>query len=124
MKRLTCLALWVVVIIVASFMLYRVKYEVQSIKIQIANVSSEMAQEREMLNVEAAEWAYINRPENLRKLASKYLDGKNVTVEQVAEVEAFAFHEQHLASAEMNFIDINKNNGSVAVSYRSGSAHR
>ncbi len=100
MNRLYLLAFWAVVIVGAAFMLYRVKYEVQSLKAQVADASQRMAQEREMLHVEAAEWAYLNRPENLRKLADKYLKGKNVTVDQVAEIEAISFHKQAVAIAD------------------------
>jgi hypothetical protein len=53
-----------------------------------------------MLHVEAVEWAYLNRPEILRKLADKYLKGKNVTVDQVAEIEAISFHKQAVAIAD------------------------
>ncbi len=97
MNRLSFIALWAVVIVVASFMLYRVKYEVQSIKSQIEETSLEIAHEKELLHAEAAEWAYLNRPERLKRLAAKYLYGKNVTVEQVAEIEAIPFHKQVVA---------------------------
>ena len=119
MNRLPLIALWVTVIVVASFMLYRVKYEVQSLKAQIVVVSLEMEQEKELLHVEAAEWAYLNRPDNLKKLADKYLKGKNVTVEQVAEVEAIAFHKQSVAVA-----DTDSDARTIFASYRSDSARR
>lgn len=114
MSRLSRVGLWVTIFVVASFMLYRVKYEVQSLKAQIVEVTLEMEQERESLQVEAAEWAYLTRPDNLKKLADKYLKGKNVTVDQVAEVEAIAFHKQSVASA-----DIDGDARAIPASYRS-----
>lgn len=102
MNRITIAAIWVCVIVIASFGLYRVKYEVQSLKAQVAQATQDMEEEKELLHVEAAEWAYLNRPENLKKLADKYLDGKNVTVGQVAEVEAIAFPRQSVASADVS----------------------
>lgn len=119
MNRLPFIALWIVVIVVASFMLYRVKYEVQSLKAQIVAATLEMQQEKELLHVEAAEWAYLNRPDNLNKLADKYLKGKDVTVEQVAEVEAIAFHKQSVAVA-----DADGDAQTIAASYRSTFARR
>lgn len=119
MNRLYFIALWITVIVVASFMLYRVKYEVQSLKAQIIEATLEMQQEKELLHVEAAEWSYLNRPDNLKKLADKYLNGKNVTVEQVAEVEAIAFHKQSVAIA-----DTTSDVQTIAASYNSVSARR
>lgn len=119
MNRITFAAIWVCVIVVASFVLYRVKYEVQALKAQIVQVSLEMEQERELLHVEAAEWSYLNRPENIRKLADKYLDGKNVTVEQVAEVAAISFPKQSVASA-----DVNNGVRAMPASYSNAYAHR
>ncbi len=113
MNRITIAVIWVSVIVVASFMLYRVKYEVQSLKSQIAEVSLEMEEEKELLHVEAAEWAYLNRPENIKKMADKYLGGKNVTVGQVAEVEAISFPKQSVAVA-----DIAPDARAIPASYR------
>lgn len=118
-NRNTLAVFMVVVIVVAAFMLYRVKYEVQALKSQIVQVSLELEQEREMLHVEAAEWSYLNRPENLKRLADKYLDGKNVTVEQVAEVGAIGFPRQSVASA-----DTASNMRVVGVSYHNDYMHR
>ncbi len=113
MSRLSIIAIWVAVIVVAAFGLYRVKYEVQSIRAQIAETSQELAQERESLHVVAAEWAYLNRPERLRKLADKYLTGGELTVSQVAEVEAIPFPAQMQAAAE-----IEEDNHITPVIYR------
>ncbi len=118
MNRLSFLAFWIGVVVVASFMLYRVKYEVQSIKAQIAETTQEIAQERESLHVVAAEWAYLNRPERLQALSDKYLAGKNVTVDQVAEIEAIAFHKQAVASADLDDSYMDDNIRSIVASYR------
>lgn len=122
MNRLYYISLWIMVIVVASFMLYRVKYEVQSLKAQIADVSREVLNEREAMHVAAAEWAYLNRPERLKILADKYLAGKNVTVDQVAEIEAIAFHQKAMASADIGDAGMNDNIRSIIASYHSNSA--
>ena len=58
--------LWVFVVVVAAFMLYKSKYEVQALKTQIAETTIELEREKQALHVVAAEWAYLNRPERLQ----------------------------------------------------------
>ncbi len=90
MRRLPLLA-WVFAVVVAVFLLYRVKYEVQALKAQVAEASQQLEAEREALHVVAAEWAYLNRPSRLRALSSKYLSSSNMTVDSIAEIEAVPF---------------------------------
>lgn len=98
MNRLSTLV-WMLVIVVAAFLLYMVKYQVQSLKIQIADTSRQLEAEREALHVAAAEWAYLNRPERLRMLAGKYLAASEVTVDKVADLQAIPFPRQLDAAA-------------------------
>lgn len=99
MKRVPLLVV-MGVIVVAAFMLYRVKYEVQSLQSQIVDTERKLEQEKEALHVVAAEWAYLNRPERLKQLADKYLSSEGVTVDQIAEIEAIRFPRQMQASAQ------------------------
>lgn len=115
MNRLASIAVWFVVIVVASFMLYRVKYEVQSLRAQIKDTARELEQEKEAMHVVAAEWAYLNRPERLQQLASKYLASAGVTVQQVAEVEAIPFPKQSTA-----MLDAEDGAHPISASYRKG----
>ncbi|MFW0777435.1 MAG: cell division protein FtsL [Rickettsiales bacterium] len=101
MSRLATVV-WMLVIVVAAFLLYRVKYEVQALKVQIAEAEQQLEKEQELLHVVAAEWAYLNRPERLQKLSKKYLSSGNVTVEQIAEVEAIPFPQVLEASSDSN----------------------
>jgi hypothetical protein len=100
MSRLTKIALWVVVIVVASFGLYRVKYEVQNVRAQIASVTQELHREKEALHVVAAEWAYLNRPDRLQALSRKYLGSSEVTVQQVADLQIIPFPKAIMVSDE------------------------
>lgn len=86
--RRTSFFVLVVVSAAALFGLYRVKYEVQALRTQVIQTARELESERESLNVAAAEWAYLNRPDRLRVLADKYLSATGVTSEQIAELEA------------------------------------
>lgn len=99
MNRLSTIV-WMLVFVVASFMLYRVKYEVQSLRLQIAETSKQLRQEKEAMSVVAAEWAYLNRPDRLQTLANKYLASDNVTIEQIAEVDAIGFPKRLEASVK------------------------
>ncbi len=99
MTRLSAL-IWMLVIVAATFILYSVKYEVQSLRAQIAQTAKELEQEREALNVVSAEWEYLNRPERLQALSEKYLATTSTRVEQIAVVEAIPFPKQLQASAE------------------------
>lgn len=124
MSRLTIIGLWITVIVVAAFMLYRVKYEVQSLKTQVAEINKEIIQERESLRVVSAEWAYLNRPERLKALSDKYLNGTEITVGQVAEIEAIAFHKQSVASADMDDGRMGGGGRSIFASYSNNSVRR
>lgn len=58
----------------SSMGLYLVKYSVQNIQRDVAEVKTELAAERESLHLLNAEWAYLNRPERLQQLAERHLD--------------------------------------------------
>lgn len=92
--------IWIAVIAFSAFGLYSVKFKVQTIRSQIADVSQQLERERESANVVAAEWAYLNRPERLQKLAATYLATQEVTVYQVADTQAIPFPRVVEASAE------------------------
>ncbi len=91
--------IWVMVLAVSAFALYSVKFKVQTLRSQIAEVEEQLESERESMNVVAAEWAYLNRPDRIQKLAAAYLSTKEVTVEQIAEVAAIPFPRVVEASA-------------------------
>jgi hypothetical protein len=97
MRRFSTL-IWMLVIVGAAFMLYMVKYQVQSLRQQVADTSHQLEAEKEALHVVAAEWAYLNRPERLQALANQYLSSTSVTADQVAEIEALPDQKQTLAS--------------------------
>lgn len=91
---------WLFVIVIAAFMLYKVKYEVQTLKSQVAETSRQLEMERQSLHVVAAEWAYLNRPERLQKLAVKYLAASEVTVSQISDIQEIPFPGQTLAAMD------------------------
>ncbi|MDE3060973.1 MAG: hypothetical protein KGJ06_08170 [Pseudomonadota bacterium] len=98
MRRST--VIWMLVIVIAAFSLYRVKYEVQSLKAQVAATTRELETEKEGLHVASAEWAYLNRPQRLEQLAQKYLPAADMTASQIADVQAIPFPAQMQASLD------------------------
>ncbi len=100
MRRLPLLA-WVFTVAIALFLLYRVKYEVQSIHAQVEEAERLLESEREALHVVAAEWAYLNRPDRLRQLANKYLSSSGLTVDQIAEIESIPYPKQNVANLDV-----------------------
>jgi len=82
------LVIWLIVAGAVALGLYQVKYEVQRLEEKLHEVRSDIRQDRVALHVLEAEWAYLNRPERLQRLASKYLDMGPSGARQVAAVTA------------------------------------
>jgi hypothetical protein len=101
MNRLSAVV-WMLLIVAAAFLLYMVKYQVQYLRTQVAQTSRELEAEREGLNVVAAEWAYLNRPDRLQQLASRYLVSSELTVDQVADIQEIPFPRQLQAAASQD----------------------
>jgi len=64
--------------------LFMVKYRVQDLEDQLVQINTEIAKDREAIQVLRAEWSHLNEPERLRGLADRYLGMKPVPVGQVA----------------------------------------
>lgn len=95
------MVVWVVVIALSAFGLYSVKFKVQTLRTQIAQIEQQLETERESANVVAAEWTYLNRPDRLQKLAGTYLQTRETTVDQIAEIAAIPFPHVVEALAEV-----------------------
>ncbi len=97
MNRLSSVV-WTLLIVAAAFLLYMVKYQVQYLRQQVAQTQQELEKEKEALHVVGAEWAYLNRPDRLQALSNKYLASSEMTVDQVAEIQAIPFPRHSQAS--------------------------
>ncbi|MBK1696493.1 cell division protein FtsL [Rhodovibrio salinarum] len=82
------LVIWLIVAGAVALGLYQVKYEVQRLEEELHQVRNDIRQDRMALHVLEAEWAYLNRPERLERLASKHLDMGPGNAKQVAAVSA------------------------------------
>ncbi len=82
------LVIWLIVAGAVALGLYQVKYEVQRLEEKLHQVRNDIRQDRVALHVLEAEWAYLNRPERLQRLASKHLEMGPSGAKQVAAVTA------------------------------------
>jgi len=83
--RLSTLLL-MLMIVAGAFGVYMVKYQVQDMKKEIAHTEHLIAEEHKNIHVLQAEWAYLTRPDRIKRLADKYLDVKPLTGKQVTEL--------------------------------------
>lgn len=78
--------IWVAIVAVAAGMLYSVKYQVQAMDEEIAQLHAQIERERASMQVLQAEWAFLTRPERIRQLASRHLDMQPVEGAQLMDV--------------------------------------
>ena len=57
----------------ASLGLYQTKYRIESLKHDLASIRNAMWVEQDAIHVLQAEWAYLNRPQRLAELSTKFL---------------------------------------------------
>jgi hypothetical protein len=57
-----------------AFWAYRENYATQSVLKEVRTLQHEIASLRDVLSVQRAEWAYLNRPDRLRDLATINFD--------------------------------------------------
>lgn len=57
-----------------AFWAYRVNYTTQDSMNRVASLHAQIAREREALSVLRAEWAYLNAPDRLRRLADAHFE--------------------------------------------------
>lgn len=83
--------MWVLVAACAALLLYSVKYRVQAMDEEIAVLQARIAEERAAIHVLHAEWAYLTRPERVRKLAQAHLDMEPARGQQMLELADLPF---------------------------------
>lgn len=66
--------IWMACLAIGAFGLYMVKFSVQNLQREVAQMEQQLAAEKESLHLLNAEWAYLNRPERLRTLAEQHLE--------------------------------------------------
>ena len=61
-------------VIASGFWAYRENYATQQALKDVSKLNSEIADLREALSIQRAEWAYLNRPDRLRELSTINFD--------------------------------------------------
>lgn len=79
--------LGIALLALSVFALFQVKYKVQNLRRDLAEIERQIEADKQSIHVLEAEWAYLNRPERLRRLADQYLDLRYVNVAQIKEGE-------------------------------------
>lgn len=64
---------WLVIVLVAGFTTFKVKYAVQNIEDELTRVRRQTVAEQLEIRVLTAEWAYLNQPERLAELNRRFL---------------------------------------------------
>ena len=72
MTRLGALV-WFVLVLMAGFTTFKVKYAVQDIEDQLARVRKQTVAEQQEIRVLNAEWTYLSQPERLAELNQRFL---------------------------------------------------
>lgn len=70
-------ALFAVISVVVGVILFRVKYEVDHLAYEHKAISKNIQNTEETIHVLKAEWAHLNDPERIHKLAVKYLPNQH-----------------------------------------------
>ncbi len=65
------------------FGLFQVKFKVQNLHREMAELEKQLEHEKNSIHVLKAEWAYLNQPERLQRLAEKFLNLAEMRAEQI-----------------------------------------
>lgn len=77
--------IWTLVVFVAAYGLYQVKYQVRDVKKEAAHIDAQLQAENKALHVLKAEWVYLNRPARLQELSRKHLDLVPLAADQMVD---------------------------------------
>lgn len=84
--------IWILFLALGLFGVYMVKYEVQALKIEVAETEKQLKQEKKNLHILSTEWAFLTRPERLKQLADKYLQVKPMRGQQIVEFASLPYN--------------------------------
>ena len=67
----------------SAFGLFQIKFKVQNLHREVAELKKQLEHEKNSIHVLKAEWAYLNQPERLQRFAEKFLNLSEVKPEQI-----------------------------------------
>ena len=79
---------WLSLIVVASYAMFHISYEVEQVENELYGVNRQTLAEQEAIHVLRAEWSHVNRPENLRELSRELLPNlQPPTIDQIGSLQ-------------------------------------
>ena len=85
MRRLLTLG-GIVLIAVLAFGLYKLKYEVQQLEDQYADINRAILGEQEAIRVLKAEWSFLNSPTRLTRLVERHLRLERLAADRLVKL--------------------------------------
>ncbi len=82
MSRLS-LPIWLLVIVVAGFCMFEVKFAVQELEARLIGANRQIQEDEDALRVLKAEWSYLNEPDRLADLNLRHLGLAPVSARQM-----------------------------------------
>jgi cell division protein FtsL len=113
--------IWTLVVFVAAYGLYQVKYQVRDVKKEAAQIDAQLQAENKALHVLKAEWVYLNRPARLQELSRKHLDLVPLAADQMVDSHSLA--DLEMPEAETNAVAESVNPVVQGVTPASGVAY-
>lgn len=93
---------WLVVVLIAGAAMFNLKFRVQTLEAELAQLNRALLADQEAMHVLAAEWSYLNRPERLARLNRRYLRLRPVAAHQLngfaAASQSYSIPPTHPAS--------------------------
>lgn len=78
---------WIALACTASGILYQTSYRVQEQEERLSRLNRQIVAEQEAIQVLKAEWAYLNDPDRLEKLAAEHLVLQPTKAEQIVSLD-------------------------------------
>ncbi|SDD95370.1 cell division protein FtsL [Rhodospira trueperi] len=89
--------LWAVLALAVATGLFLLKYEVQALETELAEIQRTNERHREAIHVLRADWSYMNQPGRLEGLVTRHLDLVPVVPGRVATLDALPYRRDETA---------------------------
>ena len=84
-------SIWVILTVLVGFGMFVMKNRVQNLETELFKINTSIQEDTKTIHVLKAEWAHLNSPSRLRKLAEKYARLNKVRAEQIINYSALPF---------------------------------
>ena len=97
--RIYSLLGWLSLIVVASYAMFHISYEVEQVENELRGLNRQTLAEQETIHVLKAEWSHLNRPEYLRELSRDLLPNmQDPTISQIGTLDQIPERNQDAAA--------------------------